>query len=546
MNLLDLNSKILEMMPLQKIKELVKNLSQRLELSNQEKDQLKEENKELKSRMRELIGEQELPTFKTDKKKNSKERDPNREYKEPRKDGPKRGKRGKKNYKIKISSKKKLEIDKSKLPADAILKGSRKIIIQDIKFQSNNIEFEIPRYYSPSLKKYFEAKLPEGYKGYEFGPSLRAFVLMMNTQCRVTENKIKSIFDTLGIYISIGHINKVTQTIPTEILYEMLSAKETALKKEDMAHVDASGIRINGTGNYLQCICNKYFSWFDLLQNRGRYEVIKGIIGSHKQFIYIIDDWCLKWLLGRMKDNPFINKVKEHLGKRFLSEKEFEIFLASLNIKTLINKNYLRTASLLSAYEKGLLGFKINGLVSDDAHEYKDIIHAHQLCWIHELRHYRLITITTGFMKEALDLFFKKAWDLYRFMSDYKKDPTLKSRLHIEEEFKELFEKKWNNYHIDSLQKNTLKRKVGLLKFLDNPSLEIHNNSCEFDIREKVVKKKISYGHKSIEGCHNGNFWLSLFHTTRKNKVDFWDYLVDRFSGHHLIPQLPEIIQLSG
>ena len=546
MNLLALNSKILEMMPLQKIKELVKNLSEKLELSNQEKQQLKEENKELKSRMRELIGEQELPTFKIDKKKNSKERDPNREYKEPKKDGPGRGKRGKKIHKIKISSKKKLEIDKSKLPADAISKGSRKIIIQDIKFQTDNIEFEIPRFYSPSLKKHFEAELPEGYKGHEFGPTLRAFILMMNTQCRVTENKIKSIFDTLGTYISIGHINKVTQTIPANILNEMLEAKETALEKENVAHVDASGIRINGNGHYLQCICNKHFSWFDLLKNRSRYEVVKGIIGSHKKFIYIIDDWCLKWLLERMKDNPFICKVKEHLGKQFLSENEFEIFLDSLNIKTLINKNYLRTASLLSAYSRGLLGFQIKGLVSDDAHEYKDIVTDHQICWIHELRHYRLIKIATGFMKETLDLFFDKAWALYRYMSEYKLGPSLKKRLHIEKEFKELFEEKWNNHHIDSLQKNTIKRKSGLLKFLDNPSLEIHNNSCEFDIREKVVKKKISYGHKSIEGCHNGNFWLSLFHTTRKNGVTFWDYLVDRFLGNNIIPQLPELIQLSS
>jgi hypothetical protein len=93
-------------------------------------------------------------------------------------------------------------------------------------------------------------------------------------------------------------------------------------------------------------------------------------------------------------------------------------------------------------------------------------------------------------MKETLDHFFDKAWKLYRFMSDYKLDPKLKNRLYIEKEFKELFEIKWNNYHIDSLQKNTLNRKAGLLRFLDYPNLEIHNNSCEFDIREKVVNKK--------------------------------------------------------
>jgi hypothetical protein len=93
-------------MPFSKVKDLVKNLAEKLESSNQNIDELSTENKELKSRMRELIGEQKLPEFKQ-KKKNSKERDPNKEYKEPKKDGPGRGKRGKKNYKIKISRKKK-------------------------------------------------------------------------------------------------------------------------------------------------------------------------------------------------------------------------------------------------------------------------------------------------------------------------------------------------------------------------------------------------------------------------------------------------------
>ena len=533
-------------MPFQKIKELVKNLSEKLESTNQENENLKAENKELKSRMRELIGEQKLPEFKTDKNKNSKERDPNKEYKEPKEKGSGRGKRGKRNQKIKISRKEKLKIDKSILPTDAQFKGHRKVIIQEIIFQTDNVEYLIPRYYSPSLKKYFEAELPPGYKGHEFGPKLRAFVLMMSTQARVTENKIKSIFDTIGIYISIGHINKVTQAIPQNVLNEMLQAKETAIVKQGDIHVDASGININGTGHYLQCICNKYFSWFDLLEDRSRYEVVKGVIGSHKKMYFIIDNWTIKWLLGRMKEGTdFINKIKKYRGRKFSSEEDFEKFIIELNIKQQKNRNHLRSAALLSAYHKGLLGPIVKGLVSDDAGEYRDITSNHQLCWIHELRHYRLINIKTGFMKEELDVFFDKAWSLYRFMKDYKNKPTLKSRRFIEKEFLELFEEKWDNYHIDSLQKNTMNRRLGLLKFLDNPNLEIHNNSCEFDIREKVVKKKISYGHKSIEGCKNGNFWLSLFHTCRKNSVTFWEFLIDRFTNENLVPQLPAIIQNS-
>jgi hypothetical protein len=46
MNLLDLNAKILEMMPLKKIKELVKNHSEKLEYKNQENPLQQDEIKE--------------------------------------------------------------------------------------------------------------------------------------------------------------------------------------------------------------------------------------------------------------------------------------------------------------------------------------------------------------------------------------------------------------------------------------------------------------------------------------------------------------------
>lgn len=222
-------------MSFQNIKELVKNLSEKLEGSNQENEKLKEENKELKNNLRKLIGEQELPEFKSKKKsKKSNERDPNSEYKQPRKKGGKKGKRAKRKHKIKVDRQEKLKIDKSTLPSDAEFKGHRSVIIQEIEFRTDNVEFLIPRYYSPSLKKYFEAPLPSGFKGHEFGPKLRSFILMLNVQARVTENKIQSILNTLGIMISTGHVNNITQTIPQNILHEMLEAKDIAIEKGKM------------------------------------------------------------------------------------------------------------------------------------------------------------------------------------------------------------------------------------------------------------------------------------------------------------------------
>lgn len=532
-------------MPFDEVKSLVKNLADKLEQSNQKNDELEAENTELKNRLRELIGEQKLPEFKEKKDKDkdkdkSKSKDPNPEYKEPKKKGNSRGKRGSKKEKIKIDKKVTLEIDKSNLPKDAKFKGYRKIIIQEIEFKTNNHEFLIPRYYSPSLKKYFEAEVPKGFKGHEFGPELRAFVLMLHHQGRVTENKIHSILTSLGTHISIGHINNITQTIPMNIKEELLKARDTAIDNNEV-HVDATGININGDSRYLQCICNDSFSWFDLLENRSRYEVLRGIIGHHKELKFILNESTIKWLQGRIKDEKFYKKINPLISNKIYSKDKLFELIKNLNLKER-QTSHLKTGALLTAYRQGLFDVKVSSLISDDAKEYKDVIETHQLCWIHELRHYRMVRITTGFLKEKLDAFFDKAWKFFEKMKEYKNSFNPKVKLEIQNEFRDIFERKWDSTHIDGLRKNTINRKEGLLAFLNEPGLKIHNNPCEFDIREKVVKKKISYGHKSVQGCINGNFWLSLFHTCRKNKIEFWNYLKDRFLGAKIVPQLSDII----
>lgn len=545
MNLKDLNSKIINMMAPAGLKKLVENLCEKLEISGQEVKKLKDENTELKNRLRDLIGEQELPEFKEKKeeKKDSKNRDPNPEYKQPKNKGNGRGKRGKRNDKIKVDKKVKLEADKSVMPDDVQYKGSRKVIIQDIELKTNNTEFEIPRFYSPSNKKYYEPPLPEGFKGHEFGPVLRSFVLMLNHQARVTENKIHSILSSIGTLISVGHINNITQTIPANIKEELLKAKDSAIEKEAV-NIDGTGIKINGDSRFIQCICNKFFSWFDLVKNRSRYEAIRTIIGRSHVLKFTLNEEAFVEVSKDIKNKSALERIGLYVRERPYKDKEFEALLKKLSLGKK-HQNVLKTNCLLASNRKGLLGVNIKGIISDDAHEYKKISEKHQLCWIHELRHYRMINITTGLWREKLDAFFNKAWKLFEFMSSYKSNPTEASRKYIEKEFEELFETKWDCFPIDSIQKNTVARKEGLLRFLDTPWLEIHNNRCEFDIREKVVKKKISYGHKSVEGCHNGNFWLSLYHTCRKNKVEFWKYLKDRYSGENLIPQLSDIIQAS-
>jgi len=153
-----------------------------------------------------LKGEQGKPDIKPDTKKNKdisseKERKANTKAKKNRK------KRAK-NKQVKIDRTVKCSLDKSKLPSDAVFKGYHKVIVQDIKIQTDNIQFKKEVYYSPSTRKSYIAELPQGYEG-EFGPALKALTLIFKNVSNMSGAKIFEFFKHFGIHISMGTISNI-------------------------------------------------------------------------------------------------------------------------------------------------------------------------------------------------------------------------------------------------------------------------------------------------------------------------------------------------
>jgi len=52
-----------------------------------------------------------------------------------------------------INREKTIEIDRTKLPADAVFKGYERVVIQDISRETNNVAYKKEKYYSPSQRK---------------------------------------------------------------------------------------------------------------------------------------------------------------------------------------------------------------------------------------------------------------------------------------------------------------------------------------------------------------------------------------------------------
>lgn len=92
----------------------------------------------------------------------------------------------------------KVDINREDLPSDAKFIGKKKIIIQEMIIQRRNIEFVISRYWSEEFGKVIESKIPDEFKGSEFGPQLRSFIIYQYYKNRVPHQKIIEMLSDLG------------------------------------------------------------------------------------------------------------------------------------------------------------------------------------------------------------------------------------------------------------------------------------------------------------------------------------------------------------
>ena len=118
-----------------------------LESAITEIHELKQEVQSLRDEVNRLKGEQGKPNIKG--KKNPPTNFSSEKERATLDKQPKNG-RNSRNYKVEITRKETCRVNTDFLPPDAVFKGYSTVIVQDLKIEPDNIEFQIEHYYSPS------------------------------------------------------------------------------------------------------------------------------------------------------------------------------------------------------------------------------------------------------------------------------------------------------------------------------------------------------------------------------------------------------------
>lgn len=456
--------------------------------------------------------------------------------------GKKKHEKKSKNDDIEIDETINLDVPKDDLPKDAKFIGKREIIVQEIEIKRRNLKIWISRYWSDELGKVIEAELPAGFKGSQFGPQLRSYILYQYYKNRVPHEKIRQNLADWKIFVSKGTIVNILNELPDEFGDDMSSARSAALKKCSQVHIDDTGAKFNGKNFHTFVVSNKFYTSYSTGPEKNRWSAAGAMMGGVQQFI--INNTAVTFIAQKLKKPEITNYLSKMKSDKLYSREELEEMLGPLPFSSLCkqHQDIIRTGLAIGALRSKSAGPPIHFTISDDAPNFVSLTKNHQLCWVHEIRKYKLCEVFKRIESETLEKLVHEWRKFYGLLLKFKDKQTRELRLQVRSEFKRICSIKTLVRPLDEQLKRTWNNREGLLLFLKYPQVPLHNNQAELDIRERVIKRKISLQNRSIEGLKAWDLMLSLASTCRKVNLSFWNYLEDRISQREVIPYLGKLV----
>ena len=520
----------------EKMRQLVGSLLNIIEDLSANVSRLQGENQRLRDEVNHLKGEQGQPDIKPPKKP-PQNHSSEKERHQPRKH-QKKGKRAE----IKIDRKEVLQVDRAILPPDAEFKGYHEVVVQEIALRTDNILFRKEKFHSASEGKTYLAPLPPGYDG-TFGPNLRAQVLILHYACQMTEANINTWLAQMGIDISEGTISNMLIKGHKTFHQEESDSYQASLAGSPWQHIDDTGTRVNGENQSCHIVDSPLATHYQTTPSKSRLNVID-VLSNGRARTFRCNGEALQ-IMKMLKTPQYALKKLAKLSKNQDYDQEFMDNWLPENLPRLNDQQHgtILSSMAIAAYHAQTDYPVVKLLICDDAPQFRWVTDELALCWIHEGRHYKKLSPVVPYHQALQQRFLRAFWRFYKRLNAYRDAPTPEKAVWLEHCFDRLFVTRTGYEALDKLIMRTQNHKRQLLVILTHPEIPLHNNPAELGARQRVRKRKVSFGPRVKDGMQAWDTFMSLVATTKKLGVNFQDYILDRMMEIGDIPPLPDLIE---
>jgi Transposase IS66 family len=499
---------------------------------------LQEENQRLRDENARLKGEKGKPDIKANTPK-----PPSADYSSEReRHTPKAWSKSGKTAKIHIDREQTLRIDPASLPPDARFKGYEDVIVQDVIFNSDNVLFRKEKYYSRSEGRSYLAETPQGYEG-QFGPGIKSLAIVLYFGSNMSEPKIAGLLGSIGVAISGGEVSNLLIKEQGAFHQEKDALYQAGLGSTPYQHLDQTGTRVGGVNQHCQIVCNPLYTVYRTTETKDRMSVLDTLRNGRPR-CYLLNEETLEHLDGTQISKVAVQRARNALPWRETLDEPTVKALLDEQLSPLgpQQRRWVLDAMAVAAYHEET-GFPVvRMLLCDGAPQFTWVTEELSLCWVHEGRHYKMLTPYVAHHRELLEDFQGEFWAYYRELLTYREAPSPVEAARLSVKFDSLFATVTGYQPLDATIAKTRDKKGSLLKVLSHPEIELHNNPAELGARARVRKRDVSFGPRTPDGARAWDTFMSLAETARKLGVSFFDYVHDRILGTNLIPRLDDLL----
>ncbi|MBD9446554.1 transposase [Rhizobium sp. RHZ01] len=304
--------------------------------------------------------------------------------------------------------------------------------------------------------------------------------------------------------------------------------------------VDDTGARHAHDNFYTTQIGGEHFTAFRTTASKSRLNFLSLLRGSYHD--YVLNDAAFDYLQGHPSSVDMTARLRAPEPMRFCNQVPFLEYLAGQGVD-IFDKAAVRilgeAATWGSIHHHGLVGDTV--IISDDAGQVR--VGNHALCWVHAERLLQKLMPVKPKHAKSVALVRDLIWRFYKALKAWKQKPSPQAANGFRQRFDRIFSLHTGYAELDALLARLHRRKHELLRVLDWPTIPLHTNASENDLRSFVTKRKISGGTVSRDGRVARDTMLGLMKTCQKLRLSFYHYLGHRLGiSGKVIPPLANLI----
>ena len=435
----------------------------------------------------------------------------------------------------KPSVEKSIPVAVTDVPQGSVRNGTTPFHVQELTIQTSSIEYLLEQWVTPDGKT-ITAKPPASLHGHHYGPMLQAYVLHQYHGCSVTQPELLDWLWDAGISISSGELSQLITKGHEQFHAEKDELLTTGIRCSSYIQTDDTGTRHKGKNGYCTIINNESFAWFESTDSKSRENFVSLL---HRPWsTYSFTDDALIYLEKLDYPKKWLRILNRFRGVTFLSHEAWEVCMKDLGL-TGRRRQQASEAMIYGSLIQHGAGHLTT--FSDGARQFD--VFKHSQCWIHAERGLAKVHPVNDQQAMAQKWLRTWFWAIYDDIKDFKAEPTEKKAIKIRQGFQALIQTQTSSGLLQDALSGLAVIKEELLLVLEDPSLPLHNNLSESQIREYVKRRKISSGTRSDFGRQCRDTFASLKKTCRLYGLSFWDYLKSRLMGDGLFPRLSNLIE---